>query len=98
MDDGSTPTYDNFTVEYVHFERAGGVGNSLPPIMSNLVLEPPPTSVLSSHDLDCNEVFATTTTAGDPTHSSSDGHPSGHFDTSSCREQPGGVRYSALPR
>jgi hypothetical protein len=24
VDDGSTPTYDNFTVEYVHFEGAGG--------------------------------------------------------------------------
>jgi hypothetical protein len=27
VDDGSTPTYD-FTVEYVHFEGAGGVGSS----------------------------------------------------------------------
>jgi hypothetical protein len=100
MDDGLTPTYDNFTVEYVHFEGAGGVGSYLSPSMSTLVPEPPPTSALSSHDLDCNEVFTTTTTAGDPTYSSSDGHPSGHvhFNTSSCREQPGGVRYSALPR
>jgi hypothetical protein len=57
-------------------------------------------ATLSSHDLGCNEVFATTTTASDPMHSSSDGHPSGHVysDTSSCRAQPGGVRYSALPR
>jgi hypothetical protein len=46
VDDGSTPTYDNFTVEYVHFEGARGVGNSLPPSMSTPVLEPPPTSVL----------------------------------------------------
>jgi hypothetical protein len=46
MDDGLTPTYDNFTIEYVHFEGAGGVGNSLPPSMSTPVLEPPPTSVL----------------------------------------------------
>jgi hypothetical protein len=46
MDDGSTPTYDNFTVEYVHFEGAGGVGNSLPPSMSTPVPEPPPTSTL----------------------------------------------------
>jgi hypothetical protein len=36
--------------------------------------------MLSSHDLDCNEVFATTTTAGNPMHSSIDGHS----DTSSC--------------
>jgi hypothetical protein len=46
VDDDSTPTYDNFTVEYVHFEGAGGVGNSLPPSMSTPVPEPPPTSML----------------------------------------------------
>jgi hypothetical protein len=44
VDDGSTPTYDNFTVEYVHFEGAGGVGSSLPLSMSTLVPESPPTS------------------------------------------------------
>jgi hypothetical protein len=44
VDDGSTLTYDNFTVEYVHFEGAGGVGSSLPPSMSTLVPEPLPTS------------------------------------------------------
>jgi hypothetical protein len=44
VDDGSTPTYDNFTVEYVHFEGAGGVGSSLPPSMSTPVPEPLPTS------------------------------------------------------
>jgi hypothetical protein len=46
VDDGSTPTYDNFTIEYVHFEGAGGVGSSLPPNMSTPVPEPPPTSAL----------------------------------------------------
>jgi hypothetical protein len=46
VDDGSTPTYDNFTVEYVHFEGAEGVGSSLPPSMSTPVPKPPPTSVL----------------------------------------------------
>jgi hypothetical protein len=46
VDDGLTPTYDNFTVEYVHFEGAGGVGSSLPPSMSTPVPEPPPTSAL----------------------------------------------------
>jgi hypothetical protein len=46
VDDGSTPTYDNFTVEYVHFEGAGGVGSSLPPSMSTPVPKPPPTSAL----------------------------------------------------
>jgi hypothetical protein len=44
VDDGSTPTYDNFTIEYVHFEGAGGVGNSLPPSMSTPVPEPLSTS------------------------------------------------------
>jgi hypothetical protein len=44
VDDGLTLTYDNFTVEYVHFKGAWGVGSSLPPSMSTSVLEPPPTS------------------------------------------------------
>jgi hypothetical protein len=43
-DDGSTPTYDNFTVEYVHFKGAGGVGSSLSPSISTPVPEPPLTS------------------------------------------------------
>jgi hypothetical protein len=43
--DGSTPTYDNFIVEYVHFEGARGVGSSLRPSMSTPVPEHPPTSV-----------------------------------------------------
>ena len=30
VEDSSTPTYDDFTVEYVHFEAAGGVGSSSP--------------------------------------------------------------------
>jgi hypothetical protein len=34
-------------------------------------------ATLSSHDLGCNEVFATTTTSDAPMHSSSDDHPSG---------------------
>jgi hypothetical protein len=46
VDDDSTPTYDNFTVEYVHFEGAGGVGSSLPSSMSTPVPEPPPISAL----------------------------------------------------
>jgi hypothetical protein len=56
-------------------------------------------ATLSSHDLGCNEIFTTTTTVGDPMHSSIDGQPSGHvyYDTNSCRAQPGGLRYSALP-
>jgi hypothetical protein len=46
VDDGSTSMYNNFTVEYIHFEGAGGVGSSLPPSMSIPVPEPPPTSAL----------------------------------------------------
>jgi hypothetical protein len=44
VDDGSTLMYDNFTVEYVHFKGAEGVGSYLSPSMSTLVPEPPPTS------------------------------------------------------
>jgi hypothetical protein len=100
VDDGSTPTYDNCTVEYVHFEGARGVDSSLSLSMSTHPRASTDLSAtLSSYDLGCNEVFTTTTTAGNPMHSSIDGHPSGHVhsDTSSCRAQPGGVRYSALP-
>jgi hypothetical protein len=46
VDDGSTLMYDNFTVKYVHFEGARGVGNSLSPSISTPVPEPPPTSAL----------------------------------------------------
>jgi hypothetical protein len=46
VDDDSTPTYDNFTIEYVHFEGAGGVDSYLPSGMSTPVPEPPPTSAL----------------------------------------------------
>jgi hypothetical protein len=42
--DGSTPTYGNFTVEYIHFNGVEGVGGSLPPSMSTPVPKPPPTS------------------------------------------------------
>jgi hypothetical protein len=45
VDGGSTLTYDNFTVEYVHFKGAGGVGSSLPLSMSTPVSEPPSTSM-----------------------------------------------------
>jgi hypothetical protein len=44
VDDDSTPSYDNFIVEYVHFKGVGGVGSSLPLSMSTSVPEPPPTS------------------------------------------------------
>jgi hypothetical protein len=48
VDDGSTPTYDNFTVEYVYFKGAGGVGSSLPPSMSTPFPKPPSTSASRS--------------------------------------------------
>jgi hypothetical protein len=44
VDDSSTSTYDNFTVEYVHIKGARGVANSLPLSMSTPVPEPPLTS------------------------------------------------------
>jgi hypothetical protein len=46
VDGRSTPTSDNFTVEYIHFEGARGVGSSLPPCMSIPVPESPPTLAL----------------------------------------------------
>jgi hypothetical protein len=43
VDDCSTPTHNDFTIEYVHFEEAGGVGSSSSPSMPTPVPEPPPT-------------------------------------------------------
>jgi hypothetical protein len=60
VDSGSTPTSDNFTVKYIHFEGAGGVGSSLPPSMSILVPESPPTSVL------CCPAMTSTATMSSP--------------------------------
>jgi hypothetical protein len=48
VDGDSTPTHDNFTVEYVHFKGAGGVASSLPLRMCTLVPKPPLTSTLCS--------------------------------------------------
>jgi hypothetical protein len=42
-EDGSTPTYDDFTIKYVRFEGTGGVGSSSSPSVPTLVPEPPPT-------------------------------------------------------
>jgi hypothetical protein len=54
IDDGSTPTYDNFIVEYIHFEGGGGVGSSLPPSMSTMTSattrsSPPPPQSVTPH-------------------------------------------------
>jgi hypothetical protein len=45
VDDGLTPTHDNFIIEYVHFKGARGVDSSFPSSMSTPVPEPPPASV-----------------------------------------------------
>jgi hypothetical protein len=54
VDDGLALTSDNFTVEYVHFEGAGGVGSSLSPTsalrcpattLAAMMSSPPPQSV-----------------------------------------------------
>jgi hypothetical protein len=60
VDDGSTPPYDNFTVAYVHFEGAGGVGSSFPPSMSTSISEPLPTSV------PCSPATTSATTRSSP--------------------------------
>jgi len=41
MDDGSTLTYDDFIVEYVHFKEAGGASSSSSPSTSNLAPKTP---------------------------------------------------------
>jgi hypothetical protein len=42
VDDGTTPTYNDFTIEYVHFEGPRGLGNSCPS-RSTLAPKSPPT-------------------------------------------------------
>jgi hypothetical protein len=41
VDDGTSPTYNDFTIEYVHFEGAGGVGNSSPSSSTPTPKSPP---------------------------------------------------------
>ncbi|EEC72737.1 hypothetical protein OsI_06355 [Oryza sativa Indica Group] len=62
VDDGSTPTYEDFTVEYVHFEGAGRVGSSSSPSVSTPVPEPPPTPT-PTHP----RATTSTTTSSSPT-------------------------------
>jgi hypothetical protein len=45
VDDNTTLTYDDFTIEYVHVEGAGGVGNSSSPSRSTPAPKSPPTPV-----------------------------------------------------
>jgi hypothetical protein len=75
VDDSLTPTYDDFTVEYFHFEGAGGVGS--PSLTSVPTPVPgafyPSSTTLFSQDSGCDEiVFADSTTAGDTMLSSHD--------------------------
>ena len=46
--DSSTPTYDDFTVEYVHFEAAGGVGSSSSQSTPTSVPKSPSTPVVAT--------------------------------------------------
>ncbi|WVZ59184.1 LOW QUALITY PROTEIN: hypothetical protein U9M48_009371 [Paspalum notatum var. saurae] len=74
VDDGSTPTYDDFTVEYIHFERGG----SRRLLFTEHAYPGPRASTdssvtLSSHDFGCTKFFTNTTAAGYPTHFSTDG-------------------------
>jgi hypothetical protein len=48
VDDGSTPTYNDFTVEYFHFEGPGGVGSSSSMSMPTPVPEPSPSPAPST--------------------------------------------------
>ena len=92
MDDDLASTYDEFTIEYVHFEGAGGVGSSSSPSVAT----PGPrastdfgacytgSTTPSSHDSGCEELLIYTTTAGNATHSSTDSHPSGHVYSNTC--------------
>jgi hypothetical protein len=106
VDDGATPTYD-FTIEYVHFEGAGGVGNSSPS-RSTPALKSPPTPAPHSPALATTSSSPPRTPATTPATASSSPPripaptvPSPRnvlFDTSSCRARPSGARDPALPR
>jgi hypothetical protein len=106
VDDGSTPTYDDFIAEYVHFKEVGGVGSSSSSSMPISVPESPSTpasatptgsTTLSNHCFSCNEFFADSTAARDAMYSS---HSSGlvYSSTSSRRAQPGEVCFPTLSR
>jgi hypothetical protein len=48
VDDDTTPSYDDFTLEYIHFEEAMGVGNSSSLSRSTLAPKSPSTPVTRS--------------------------------------------------
>ena len=103
VDDGSAPTYDDFTVEYAYpgwgsrqlfFAERAYPG---PRASTDSGARHTGGTTLFSCDSGCAEFLGCTTTAGDAAHSSTDSHSSGHAYSSTC-SQPGGVRYSALSR
>jgi hypothetical protein len=65
--DGSTPTYNDFTIKYVHFEGAGGVGSSSSPSVSTPVPEPPPILMLATPAAPCSPATTSDVTSSSPT-------------------------------
>jgi transposase InsO family protein len=65
--DDSTPTYDDFTVEYVHFERAGGAGSSSSRSMPTPVPESPPTPAPTTPTASRSRASTSTATSSSPT-------------------------------
>ena len=91
VDDGSTPTYDDFTVKYVHFGELGSRQHFFaeraypsPRASTDSGARYTGGTTLSSHDSGYAEFLGCTTTAGDATHSSTDSHSSGHVYSSTC--------------
>jgi hypothetical protein len=64
VDDGSTPTYVDFTIEYIHFEEAGG---SSSPSMSTSVPESPLTPVSATPKTPCSPTTASAAMSPSPT-------------------------------
>jgi hypothetical protein len=66
-EDSSTPTYDDFTIEYVHFEGAGGVGSSSSPSVPTPVPEPPPIPALATPAAPCSPATTPAATSSSST-------------------------------
>jgi hypothetical protein len=66
-EDGSTPMYDDFTIEYVHFEGAGGVGSSSSPSVPTPVPEPPPIPSLATSAAPRSPATTPVVTSSSPT-------------------------------
>jgi hypothetical protein len=88
--------YNNFTVEYIHFEGAGGrQSSSTKHVYPSLRASTDLNATLSSHDLGCNEFFATTTIASDPMHSSIDATPPGTSTPTPARVEHNPVEFAS---